>query len=482
MLAAATVEDGYEVTRSQTVVPVPHGKIGRKTIDRESRVGVTEDTDGNSTSVTMTLGGFMDRCPTPEAGSPVRFVVPGDFEYSLVGETVNTDAVPTERRHYEKRMTARITVFVNDDLSVSEGEIDGQFTSDIDGVRTGPVQLRKRFPIRAYGVPDFDALRDAVAVTGDMAAAALMWNASTPILEAQRIWREANECAEFEFDPASETRAVSPGETVEVRVRYRTRDGRQPIPKGVWDAEAVQGGRVTESRGEVEADGSFSVNYVARSGSTPKAGDGMRVKALSGAGFALELWKIRADAKFEGTFSYSDVGEIGTTRDSLKVTGTLTWTPEDGASPSSPTFGDVKSSFYKPTAGQFVVEKTFRSEAIGGPGNCSGSDRRTFTLEQLAPGALRFMTLEIAEDGRYRLILAIPDRPDPFPRWEFESICTFPSTTTRQREQVRDVAVALGKQEGRLNSDQDVIGQLAAPIRRGPRVINGSWSFKKPRQ
>ncbi len=107
-LAATTVENGYEVTRSQTMAPVPSGKVGRKTIDRETRVGVTEDTDGNSSSFSMTLGGFMSRCPMPEGSAPVRFVVPGDFEFTVVADTVNTDVVPTERKHYQKRVTAQI--------------------------------------------------------------------------------------------------------------------------------------------------------------------------------------------------------------------------------------------------------------------------------------------------------------------------------------------------------------------------------------
>lgn len=297
-LAATTNENGYEVTRSQTVVPVPRGMVGRRTIDRETRTGNTEETDGNSSNFTMTLGGFMQRCPAPE-GTPVKFVVSGDFEYSLVVDTVDTDVVPTERKHYEKRMTARITVFVNDDLSATEGEIDGEFNSNIDGVRTGPVRLRKRFPIRAYGTPDFDALLEAVTVTGDMAASALMWNASTTILDAQRVWREPNACAELEFDPLSETRTVAPGETVEIHVKYRTRDGQLPIPKGTWDAAVEQGGQVPQATGPVKPDGTFVVRYVARTSGTPKEGDGARIEALSAGGYARDVWKIRVGGEYE---------------------------------------------------------------------------------------------------------------------------------------------------------------------------------------
>ena len=281
------------MTRSQTVVPVPAGKVGRKTIDRETRTGNTDETDGNSSSYTLTVGGFMNRCPMPDEESPDRFVAMGDFEASVVSDTVDTDVVPTERKHYEKRMTARIKVFVNEDLTVSEGEIDGEFSSNMDGVRTGPVRVHKRFPIRAYGVPDWDALVDIATATGDIAAAALIWNSSFTILDAQRAWREPNTCAELQFDPPSESRAVTSGETVEVRVKYRSRDTQQPLPRGQWEAVIPQGGRVAEAGGQIRDDGTFVVRYIARSSGTPQEGDGMLVRAWSAGGRAQEHWKIR---------------------------------------------------------------------------------------------------------------------------------------------------------------------------------------------
>jgi hypothetical protein len=298
-------ENGYEVRRSQTVVAVPAHKVGRKTIDRETRTGTTEETDGNSSSFTMTLGGFLDRCPMPEGTTPVKFVVAGDFEYSVDVDSVNTDAVPTERKHHEKRMSARIKVFVNDDLSATEGEIDGDFSSLIDGVRTGPVRLHKRFQIGAFGVPDFNSLLEAATVTGDMAAAALMWNASTTILESQLTWRKPNECAELEFDPPSETRTVASGETVEVRVKYRTVDGQQPIPRGTWDAAVEQGGQVPEASGQVKPDGTFVVRYVGRTSGAPQEGDGARIEAPSAGGYARGTWQIRVGGDYELHFESS---------------------------------------------------------------------------------------------------------------------------------------------------------------------------------
>lgn len=308
-LAATTGEGGYEITRSQTVVPVPHGKIGRKTVDRETRVGNTEDTDGNSYTMTMTLGGFMRRCPAPDDESK-SFVVTGDFEYSIVVDKVDTDVVPTKREHYEKRVTARIKVFVNDNLSITEGEIVGEYSAHLEGVRTGPIPIRKRFPIRANGTPDFGALLDITRATGDLAAAALMWNSSTTVLDLLRTLNKPNLCTELVFDPPSETRAVSPTESVEVKVKYRMLEGQQPVPRGTWEAVAGNG-KVAVPKGTVPEDGSFVVRYSATS--NPKAGDGFHVEGLSPAGVALEYWRIRVG------LALAIEHRIATRRDSPRV-------------------------------------------------------------------------------------------------------------------------------------------------------------------
>lgn len=313
--AATTTEGGYEVTRNQTILPVPHGKLGHKTIDRETRVGVTADTDGNSTQGTMTLGGFIGRCPVAEGREPGKYVVLGDFEFSVVSDATNTDVVPTERKHHAKRVTARVKGYVNDDLSVAEAEIEGEFSTDLDGVRSGPIPYRRRFRLRADGMPDMDALMEVVTVTSDVATAALIWNASTVILGAQSSWREPNACAELQFEPPGETRAVTSGEAVEIRVRYRSRDGQQPIPKGVWDAAVIQGGQVPKASGQVQPDGTFLIHYVARSSSAPQDGDGVRVEVWSAAGYAREIWKVRT------ALNLAIEHRIGTRRDTLAAKG-----------------------------------------------------------------------------------------------------------------------------------------------------------------
>ncbi len=481
-LGATTNENGYEVTRSQTVVPAPHGKIGRKTINRETRVGNAEETDGNSSSFTMTIGGFMNRCPVIEGSSPVKFVVPGDFEYSLVADTVDTNAVPTARSHYEKSVIARIKVFVNDDLSVNDGEFDGEYASNIDGVRTGPIQIHRRFRIAEGGMPDMDALTDVATATGDMAAAALMWNAGQVILGARSTWFEPNACAELEFEPQSEQHAVGPDETVEIRVNYRTREGRQPIPKGSWDATAFgSGSRVAETSGQVREDGTFVVRYTA--GSNPKEGDGVRIEAASPAGYAREMWKILVRTQYEGIFSQRQQMAIApaagaaygmsATRN-YKTDGRLVWTRERDNGRAH-TFGEVDSTFYIPADGEITVRIDSEGKSVAG--SCKYEGSKTFAVKDLPPAALQYLLLEVADDGRYRLMLGMISR---YLQFEVKRKCRIPVAPGfgRGAEIVNDSGIVIGKQEGTIVDDA-VAGRTAAPITMGPISITGDWQFKR---
>lgn len=79
------------------------------------------------------------------------------------------------------------------------------------------------------------------------------------------------------------------------------------------------------------------------------------------------------------------------------------------------------------------------------------------------------------------MTLVIPDNPDPFPKWDFQETCRFPTKTVSLPQDVRYVSVILGRQQGTL-TDEGISGRLPAPIRNGPREINGEWSFKSPRR
>src|SRR5512138_3489441 len=68
--------DEYNIDRSQSVQNAPGGYVGRKTTDRERRVGKEKQT-GRVVNYELTFGGFARRCPTAEG------IVEGDFEYTL---------------------------------------------------------------------------------------------------------------------------------------------------------------------------------------------------------------------------------------------------------------------------------------------------------------------------------------------------------------------------------------------------------------
>lgn len=55
----------------------------------------------------------------------------------------------------------------------------------------------------------------------------------------------------------------------------------------------------------------------------------------------------------------------------------------------------------------------------------------------------------------------------------------FPIATHTQQVPVKYSGVVLGRQQGKVDAEQSVVGHLAAPIRHGPRRITGNWSFKK---
>src|SRR5690349_5522056 len=102
-------QSGYQVTRSQTVTDAPAGYVGRKTTDRETRIGNTAETDGNSSTFVMTVGGFVRECPAAEG------LVAGNFEYSLTADEINTDEGETRRTHHAVSLVATLEGHTLDD-------------------------------------------------------------------------------------------------------------------------------------------------------------------------------------------------------------------------------------------------------------------------------------------------------------------------------------------------------------------------------
>jgi hypothetical protein len=472
--AETTVENGYEITRSQSVTPAPHGYVGRKTTDRETRTGVVPDeTWGNSTEFVMTIGGWAKQCPTSEG------MVQGVFEYVVTKNDTISDDDGTRRTSYSHRLTARLKGKVTDDSRLEYVEIEGEFMRQQDGATEFRNLAPTRFSPGASGEPDWSAMRRTVEVTAELswATAILMMGVNYKAAEAE--WNKlSTRCIEFTFDPPTETRSLGSEETIEVRPKIRTtgESGALVSKWGPFASSIKNGGTLLPPRDSSAASIDPPVIKY-KAAAQPKQGHGFSILAKSRAGVGEGEWKI-IDPGFEGTFSYTDTGDWGVVVDTTKITGRLVWKPENQAPPSS-TFGDHKSSFFRPSDGQITVEIQSKSRGHEGSSDCQHSGSKTFAVSSLARGALRHMLLEVADDGRYKLTFVIPDRPDPFPPWDIVSVCTFPNASANNTRPVRMVSLVLGLQQGKLDPQQSVIGKTQAPIQRGPRKITGSWSFKR---
>ncbi len=315
-LAVTTTEGGYEITRSQTIAPAPHGKVGRKTTDRETRIGNTPETDGNSSNFVMTLGGFVKKCPTADG------IVLGDFEYSLTGDAVNTDMGETQRSHYAKRATARINAQLLDDAKIDYLEIDAEFTSDNNGTRTGPVSFRRRFKLGQAGELDMEALEDSALATADLAVAALMSSASEIYYTAQLEWLRENACVEFSFDPPSDERDLGPNQSEQVRATLRAKEDKRAVAMTQWQGGPLGGlGNLAPRKGETKETAPVTLTYTAPA--NPKEGNGFEVAALSRAGQASGKWRIRPGHDYELHFESTIVSRDPVQAAKSQASGTV---------------------------------------------------------------------------------------------------------------------------------------------------------------
>jgi hypothetical protein len=346
----------------------------------------------------------------------------------------------------------------------------------------------ERWPVRTTfrpgtsGEPDFDAMRTAVEATADIAVASVVLGAGTLYRQAEAEWMKKNACVEFEFDPPSDERRVGPNQATRVRVGLRTKEGKAfPVPFETEHLNVIGGaGSVSPRRARAQAGERPALTYTASA--RPRRGHGIDIATLSRAGLAEGQWRILDLGKFEGSFTQTDSADLasglGGGTEIQKVTGKLVWTPEEAnKAPSAPSFGDVRSSFFRPTSGEITVDLQYDFKGFGGSA-CKQQARKSFPIAGLPENLLRFLWIEVAEDGRYKLSLGLPDRVWQVWSMEVESVCTFPTGhVSRDRARVNEVAVQLGVHQGTLKDDQAIVGELPAPIRRGPRIITGNWSF-----
>jgi hypothetical protein len=478
-------QGGFEVTKSQTVANAPAGYVGRKTTDRETRIGNTPETDGNSTSLVMTVGGFVRECPSA-AG-----LVAGNFEYSVTADEVNTDEGETRRAHHVVSLAARLEGHVLDDGMVDYVTIDGDFARQREGSPAEQQHIQRRFTVGAQGQPDYSAMVDAVTATADLSIAIVMWMGSTLYTQAQTHWNMPDTCAEFAFEPATRTRALGPNQSTDVRVTLRTKEDRTPIAGGAFEANALAGiGTLTPHSGRTEANAPIDFRYTASA--NPTNAHGFDVATKSRAGWAKGEWKILAATPFEGTFTQirtmdmsgttlpDQARALGADRYGVGVsaryetTGRLRWTVEQGSTrPSS--FGDAGSVFYVPTDGEITVNVRGQGRSVAG--DCTHDGSRTFRLAELPPEALQYMVLEIGGDGRYKLWLSMVSY---YLQFQAQDKCDFRGRAGRieQTLDINDAAIVLAQQEGVVASDA-VAGQTAAPIVMGYDRYEGRWEFRK---
>jgi hypothetical protein len=184
-----------------------------------------------------------------------------------------------------------------------------------------------------------------------------------------------------------------------------------------------------------------------------------------------EGWKSSRECgcvvRFEGTFTQTEDVATGAVHQKYTITGDLVWTPGDGKR----SFADTKSAIFKPSDGSItvVVDDVNR----GAVGKCEYDDKKTFSIAKMSSAALQYLSLEIAEDGRYRLSLGMPSQYLPM---QVAAKCKARALQSREPLPNSDAAIQIGVQE-RMLTGEGVVGRLATPIRQGLSTISGRWSF-----
>jgi hypothetical protein len=314
-----------------------------------------------------------------------------------------------------------------------------------------------------------------------MSIAIVISMASPIYLAAQTEWWKPNECVDFAFDPATDTRALGPNQSADVGTELRTKEGGVRVAGGRFQSGALEGvGKVTPAQGELQADAPLVLTYVASA--KPKRGNGIDIAALSRAGVAGGNWQIKERVKFEGAFTQTEAssqspGVYGiSVTTGQKVSGRLVWTQEENPARAQ-TFGDVHSTFYVPTDGEITVAIDNKSGSLAG--SCVQEGSKTFAIKDLPPGARQYLVLEVAADGRYRMMLGMISY---FLQFEAGQKCSGRVAGMRlpggDRTVTLNAAIAIGQQEGRL-SDEGIAGETAQPIVIGVQSYTGAWRFRK---
>src|SRR6185503_21085776 len=296
---------GYDVERSQSVQNAPAGSVGRKTTDREHRVGNADDSLGNEYNYVLTFGGFARRCPT-SAG-----LVKGDFEYSIAYDATETgDDGEIRREHHVRRVVVQLEGQVGPNARLMYVDMTGDFTIERSGTVVPPTSerrsIQRRFTPGPGGEPDMPAMSAAVEMTADIAVASVILAAGVLYRAAELEWTKLNECVEFSFDPPTDTEQLGPNQARQVRVDFKSKEDGAAVP---WMSDrigAIRAIGTVEPRQVENADGApVTLTYTASA--RPRRGHGIDVATESQAGVGNGLWRI-VD-RYEGTFTQVDKTE-----------------------------------------------------------------------------------------------------------------------------------------------------------------------------
>lgn len=469
----------FTVTRSpSTVHPAPAGSVGRKTTDRQLWVGNTDANRNTQMTYVLTFGGFASECP-PEADGSVK----GDFEFSISSDATDTspDGTVTQESR-SRRLVLQLKGHVNDAAELEYVELSGSFSVNRQGTHIAPessnqVISPRRFLPGRQGEPDMPAMEAAVRATADIAIASAMLMAGFTYRTAEAHWRKPNNCVELTFDPPTDTEMLGPNQSRDVQITLKTAPGGSPVAWTAHEIGRIDGAGTVEPR-RVDKAESATVKITYTASDRPRRGHGINLTPMSRAGIADGQWKILD--RYEGTFSQESTTEGGVSVLSGdihdKLTGRLVWRPDPPAGRAS-SFGDTPSSFYKATEGDITVEYKSVGTNAAGPATCTTEGRHTFAIASLPPAVLEHLTLEIASDGRYRMVLVITDVVPS--NYEADTTCRFPTKVVRQKTPAILPALIVGEQQGTLDSDRAIKGNMT-PQSFGPRKVTGEWEFRIP--
>lgn len=153
-----------------------------------------------------------------------------------------------------------------------------------------------------------------------------------------------------------------------------------------------------------------------------------------------------------------------------EVAGRLLWSTDQSR---ARTFGEIASAVYVPADGEITV--TVHADGRSRIGACTYEGSKTFSIRELPPAALRYLQLEVAANGQYKLMLGMISA---YLQFQLDGVCD--TRVTRRRRQtvdINDAAVALGAQQGTVTNEA-IVGETTQPIVDGRDRYTGRWEFR----